>query len=217
MEPAPPTPHYWPPVPGPVYRSRSRTGALQPSDEVELVSRVAGGDGRALAELYDRYSPLLLACARRVLGRQSDAEEVLQEVFLQVWNLAGRYEPGRSSVSTWLVLLTRSRSIDRLRSERSAERVRAGARQEQAVHGSETPAEGSARVLRVERRRRLHTALADLPDEQREVLDLAYYAGLTQSEISRRTGVPLGTVKTRTLLAMRKLRRSLAAEIEELL
>jgi RNA polymerase sigma-70 factor (ECF subfamily) len=185
------------------------------SEEARLVRRIGAGEPEALSELYDRYSGMLLALARRVLHDSSDAEEVLQEVFLQVWNQAGRYDPARSSVSTWLVLITRSRSIDRLRNRRVVDKAVTAAQHEKPV--THTSPEGMGDVLMLERRERLRTEMEALPAEQREVLELAFYRGLTQREIAETTGIPLGTVKTRTLLAMKKLRSALQSEIEELL
>ena len=188
--------------------------APDPSDP-DLVHRVAGGDETALAELFERYSGLLLALSRRIVTDTSDAEEILQEVFLQVWNQAGRYDKARSSVSTWLVLITRSRSIDRLRSRQVKERTLTALKQEKSdVH---TSPKGLGSVLLDQRRQRLRREMKELPVEQRQVLDLAFFQGMTQSEIAGSTGIPLGTVKTRTLLAMKKLRRALEAEISELL
>lgn len=184
-------------------------------DDQTLLERIAGSDATALSELYERYSPLLLSLSRRILGSASDAEEVLQEVFLQVWNQAGRYDTRRSSVSTWLVLITRSRSIDRLRTRQVVDRTLAGLKQEKGdLH---TSPEGAASVWMEERRERLRRELRQLPPEQQQVLELAFYEGMTQSEIAEATRIPLGTVKTRTLLAMKKLRRALQAEIRELL
>lgn len=185
------------------------------SEEAQLVRRISAGEPDALSDLYDRYSGMLLALARRVLMDSSDAEEVLQEAFLQVWNQADRYDPARSSVSTWLVLITRSRAIDRLRSRRVGEKAVTAAQSEEPVR--HTSPEGVADVLMLERRRRLQREMTALPTEQREVLELAFYRGLTQREISESTGIPLGTVKTRTLLAMKKLRHALQSDIEELL
>jgi RNA polymerase sigma-70 factor (ECF subfamily) len=191
-----------------------RPAAARSAEDVALVRRIAARDQAALAELYDRYGGLLLALASRVLGGQADAEEVVQETFIQVWNQARTYDPNRSSVSTWLVLVGRSRAIDRLRSRRAGERAGEAARREVTSHASPT---GPADVLFRERRQRVRAELGALPAEQRQVLELAFYEGLTQSEISERTGIALGTVKTRTLLAMKKLRAALRAEIRELL
>lgn len=183
--------------------------------DATLVAAVAAGSEQALAELYDRYSTMLLGLAHRVLGNGGDAEEVLQEAFLQVWKQAGRYQPARSSVSTWLVLITRSRAIDRLRSRQVVQRtVTAAGHEKGPAHASP---EGMRHVLSAERRQRLRTELERLPEAQRQVLELAFYQGMTQSEIAGQTGIPLGTVKTRTLLGVKKLRKALESEIEELL
>lgn len=192
---------------------RSRGRAASP--EAGLVGRIAGGDAAALGELYDRFSGMLLGLATKILGDPADAEEVLQEVFVQVWKQAGRYQTSRSSVSTWLVLITRSRSIDRLRSRNVKLRTASEARKENPnPHASP---KGLANVWMEERQKRLGEELAKLPPEQREVLEMAYYQGMTQREVSETTGTPLGTVKTRTLLALKKLRAALESEIEELL
>ena len=185
------------------------------SEDSDLLARIAAGETYALDQLFDRYSGLLTALARRVLHDPSDAEEIVQEVFLQVWNQAGRYDRSRSSVSTWLVLITRSRAIDRLRSRQVKDRTLTALKQEKPnLH---TSPEGSRNVLLDQRRSRLRLELAELPNEQREVLELAFFKGMTQSEISASTGIPLGTVKTRTLLAMKKLRKALHGDIQDLL
>src|SRR5690606_17958005 len=151
--------------------------------------RMAAHEEPAMAELYDRYSALMLAVVRRILGPAGDTEEVLQESFLQAWIQADRFDPGRSSVPTWLAPIARSRALDRLRSRRSRERTVENA-------GAETPPDESAvadsNVLHAERRQRVREALVELPPEQRQVLELAFYEGLSQSEIATRTGAPLG-------------------------
>jgi len=194
---------------------RPAASALRASDELALVRRMADGDADALAELYDRFAPILLAVTRRILGAAGDAEEVLQESFLQAWNQAGRYDSGRSSVSTWLVLIARSRSLDRLRSRSARDRAARAAAAEPA--GPDTSSRYDEHVLHGERRERVRLALAELPAEQRQVLELAFYEGLSQTEIATRTSAPLGTVKTRALLGMKKLRQALRSEIRELI
>jgi RNA polymerase sigma-70 factor (ECF subfamily) len=184
-------------------------------NDVVLLRQIADRRPEALSELYDRYAPVLLGLARRIMSNASDAEEVLQEVFVHVWNRGGLYDPGRSSVSTWLVLITRSRAIDRLRSRKVVERTHEAAQMENS--GAYTSPEGDLNVFMQERRERVCEELAKLPPEQRQVLDLAFYGGLSQTEIASRTEIPLGTVKTRTLLAMKKLRNALRTEIRELL
>jgi RNA polymerase sigma-70 factor (ECF subfamily) len=189
--------------------------ALRELPDADLVKRIADGRQEALGELYDRHAPLLLALGRRILGTSADAEEVLQETLLQVWAQAGRYDPRRSSVVTWLVLLARSRAIDRLRSRRVRDRaVEMAAEEAPQRHASP---EGPRAVWTGERAARVRAALAGLPAEQREVLEQAFYQGWSQREIAERTGIALGTVKTRTLLAMRKLRQVLREEVRELL
>lgn len=188
------------------------TGAIA---DVALLRHVLERRAEALADLYDRHAPTLLALARRILGTSADAEEVVQEVFLHVWNHAGRYDAARSSVSTWLVLLTRSRAIDRLRTRKVVDRTHESAHQAEPVR--HTSPEGAESVLFQERRERVAHELAQLPPEQRQVLEMAFYEGLSQTEIAAREDLPLGTVKTRTLLAMKKLRSALRSEIRELL
>ncbi len=189
--------------------------SLRGSDEVALLRRVADRRQEALAELYDRFAPLLLAVARRIVGSRSEAEEVLQESFLQVWHQAERFDPSRCSVSSWLVLIARSRALDRWRQRASRERAMTAAEAQPAA--VETSGRPDEHVLIQERRQRVRAALATLPPEQREVLELAFYSGLSQTEIAERTATPLGTVKTRALLAMKKLRRELREEIRELM
>ncbi|HVR30318.1 MAG TPA: sigma-70 family RNA polymerase sigma factor [Thermoanaerobaculia bacterium] len=186
-----------------------------PPRDAELLARIAERDESALGVLYDRFAPTLLAICARILGSAGDADDVVQEVFLQVWRQASRYDPARSSVSGWLSLIARSRAIDRLRNRRVADRVAA----ESHVEDPRTDAspEGLRNVFFAERRARISGALQALPAEQREVIELAFFRGLTQNEIAERTGTPLGTVKTRTLLAMKKLRKALEPDLGELL
>ena len=185
------------------------------TEEAQLVREVGAGSTDALSDLYDRYSGMLMALAFRVLRDRSDSEEVLQETFIQVWKQAERYDPARSSVSTWLVLITRSRAIDRLRSRRVVDKTVTAVQNEKPP--THTSPSGTGDVLMHERRQRLQAEMAELPPEQNEVLELAFYRGMTQREISEATGIPLGTVKTRTLLAMKKLRKALEGDIGELL
>ena len=188
--------------------------SLSASDDLAIVRRLAGGDAEAIAALYDRFSPTLLAVARRILGAAGEAEEVLQETFLQAWNQADRYDPDRSSVSTWLILICRTRALDRFRSRDARGRAALASAAEPRPEPSGRAEES---VLHGERRKRVREVLTSLPGEQREVLELAFFEGLSQSEIALRTGAPLGTVKTRALLGMKKVRQALRAEIRELL
>lgn len=192
-----------------------QTGLPDSLHDVMLLRRVGERRPEALSELYDRHAPMLLALARRILNSAADAEEVLQEVFLHAWNQSSRYDPARSSVSTWLVLLTRSRAIDRLRHRGVVDRTHEAAYPDGAP--GDTSPEGPENVLLRERRERVRRELDQLPPEQRQVLEMAFYQGLSQSEISTQADLPLGTVKTRTLLAMKKLRNALRSEVRQLL
>ena len=195
--------------------SISQTSPLETLSDASLVRQVIDRRPEALGTLYSRYAATLLALGKRILGSVSDAEEVLQEVFLHVWNHAGRYDAGRSSVSTWLVLITRSRAIDRLRTRKVVERTHeTSAQLDPAGHASP---EGVETVFLQERRERVQRELGKLPPEQKQVLEMAFYEGLSQSEIAARADLPLGTVKTRTLLAMKKLRNALRDEVRQLL
>lgn len=196
----------------PISAQPSPPGALT---DAALLRQVIDREPEALAELYNRHAPTLLALARRIVGSTADAEEILQEVFFHVWNKAARYDAGRSSVSTWLVLITRSRAIDRLRSRQVVERAHEAAhRRDPAEH---TSPDGSEAVFIQERRERVRQEMEKLPAEQRQILELAFYQGLTQAEIAVKADLPLGTVKTRSLLAMKKLRGALRSEIRQLL
>ncbi len=192
------------------------TGSLELLEVAELVSLAAGGHSDALSELYRRYSGLLLRVAFHMLGNRQDAEEVLQEAFLYAWRKAKDYNPSLSSVSTWLVLITRSRSLDRLRA-REVSRRRRWQFQREPEKTTQVSAQGFAYVLERERADRMRKAMDRLSPPLRQVLELCFYSGLTQSEAATQSGLPLGTVKTRTYLAMKKLRLELAGEFRNLM
>ena len=173
----------------------------QPND-VDLLKAIARQDESALAELYDRYRVILFGLLVRILNSREEAEDVLQEVFLQVWRRAADFDENRGRPFTWLVTLARSRGIDRLRSLGARERVAiAGAREP-----SEEVSDAVADAFKSEQRSLVNTALAQLPDEQKRPLMLAYFEGLTQSEIATKLGAPLGTVKTRMRAGLMKMR-----------
>ena len=166
-----------------------------------LVHRVAEGDGRALSELYDRYSRPVYATGIRSLGDVQLAEELVQDVFTNVWRRASSFDARRASFATWLHRITRNRAVDLGRKRRIRPLTAEGEPLKNAPGGPEPDADVDGwDVAR---------ALSHIPDEHREVLNLAYFEGLSQREISRRTGVPLGTVKSRTTAALKRLRRAL--------
>jgi RNA polymerase sigma-70 factor (ECF subfamily) len=185
-----------------------------PSDNVdedrELVRRMSAGDTQALARFYERWSRPIHALVTRLLRDPDDADDVVEDTFYQAWRQASRYQSSRGAVSTWIVTIARSRALDRLRSRR---RLREEPLTPVALLDEVSdavfpdPATGAEEA---ERRERVAAALKELPPEQREVLELAYFGGLSQTEIAERTGQPLGTVKTRTRLAGQKLRERLA-------
>ncbi|MEO8347840.1 MAG: sigma-70 family RNA polymerase sigma factor [Acidobacteriota bacterium] len=172
-----------------------------------LVVAMEARDADALGELYNRHAARLLGLAHRILGDTGEAEEVVQETFLYSWKAASAFDHSRGSVLAWLIVATRSRSIDRLRARRpSAHRGPDDADPLERLPGkSDVEAESAAREWETECR----AAIAKLPAEQREALDLAYFDGLTHQEIAERTGSPLGTVKTRIRLGLMKLRESM--------
>ncbi len=164
---------------------------------------MAGGDAQALGALYDRYGAILLGLILRILHGRSEAEDVLQETFLQAWQRAGDYDASRGRPFLWLSLLARSRALDRVRAVGA--RGRAGERAGREPQAT-TAGDASGVVAGAEEAVRVRSALASLPDTERETLSLAYFEGLSQSEIAARTGTPLGTVKTHTRTGLRKLR-----------
>ena len=166
------------------------------------MERCARGDATALRLLYDRLAPRALALAQRIVRVPGDAEEIVQEAFLQVWRRASEYDPARGDPDAWVVTIVRSRALDRLRARASVERTVLASAAEPVQPSAVSPLEDAER--RVERER-ITTALATLPVEQRSCLELAYYEGLSHSQIAERTGAPLGTVKTRLKLAVDKL------------
>ena len=184
------------------------------AEEAALIQGVAGGDERAFASLYDRYSPILFGLLLRILHSRAEAEDVLQEVFLQVWQQARSFDAARGRAFTWLVTLARSRAIDRLRALDSRERA-ARRSAEDAPPKAEGEEAADDAALREERAGVVREALATLPEEQRQVLLLAYLEGMSQSEIAAAKGQPLGTVKTRTRAGLRRLSELLRARLGE--
>lgn len=168
--------------------------------DAELVARAAAGDAESLGELFDRHAGRMKSLALRIVRNPEEAEDVVQEVFVQAWRQAGRFDPTRGNVLAWLSIVTRSRSLDRWR--------RRATRRETAVadaHELEAPrgAAGDPSAWAAS------SALSELPADQRGPLELAYWEGLSQSEIAGRLGLPLGTVKTRMRTGLKRLREAL--------
>ncbi|MGB8511158.1 MAG: sigma-70 family RNA polymerase sigma factor [Pyrinomonadaceae bacterium] len=176
--------------------------------DAELIYEMVSGDETALAAFYERYGPIVFGLLLRMLRCRAEAEDVLQEIFLQVWRRAGDFDEARGRAFSWLVTLAHNRAVDRLRELKSRGRVLDAVMRETSATPFEDAGEG---VYRVEQRQILVAALAEIPDEQRLVLQLAYFENLTHTEIAERLGQPLGTVKTRIRAGLTKLRRSLDA------
>src|SRR3984885_4955971 len=171
--------------------------------DIALLDRVIARDGRAIGELYDRHSRLLYGLILRILKNRSEAEEVLQEVFVQVGRRADTYNVELGAPIAWLVRIARNRAIDQIRSNSVRARTAEATPLPPPV---ETP---EARAAMSEQQRAVARALSTLPPEQRELIEHAYFQGLTQSELAERFHLPLGTVKTRVRMGMMALRREL--------
>jgi RNA polymerase sigma-70 factor (ECF subfamily) len=172
--------------------------AMDSSSGPAVLRRLAQGDASALAELYDRHAGLAFGLALRVLRDRTEAEDVVQEAFVQVWRQATRYDPARGTPEAWLCAIVRTRAIDRLR-RRLSRREQPEAPEPARAAATPDP-EGTLAVRK---------AMQILSPDQRRALELAYYEGLTQSEIARRLDEPLGTIKTRIRTAMIRLREEL--------
>jgi RNA polymerase sigma-70 factor (ECF subfamily) len=199
--------------------SRSRSGVARPvtssvlvrarprgdeSRSVGLLRRIGAGDAQALAEFYDLHCGLVNGLALRIVRERGDAEDVVQEVFVQAWRQAARFDAARGTPEAWLCTIARSRALDKLR-RRAARREDAG--DDASGSAGRDPAQGAA--PQAELALAVRQALRGLSHDQRAALELAYYEGLSQSEIAARLGEPLGTVKTRIRTAMLRLRTTL--------
>ena len=192
-----------------------KTLILQPETvqipDADLLRAVAQGDEESLAAIYDRYRTILFGLLFRILGNRAEAEDVLQEVFVQVWQKARDFDENRGKAFTWLVTLARSRAIDRLRSLGSRSRTIEAATKESA----DAVGDAIEDAINNERGEVVRAALKELPEEQRAALLMAYFDGFSQSEIAERTNTPLGTVKTRMRTGMTKLREVLAPRVRD--
>lgn len=175
------------------------------ADERELGDRLAKGDREALSALYSLHASVVFAVVLRLLRDRAEAEELVQETFLEAWRRARQYQPERAHVAAWLITIAKSRAVDRLRSRGSSIRTLEIERQEE--HEPNRSTDEVVDAVRI--RGAVRNTVAQLPKEQRAVLELAWDEGLSQSEIATRTGLPLGTVKTRTRTALLSLNASL--------
>jgi len=176
---------------------------VTPEDDASLLTRVEGGDEQAMAALFDRYSKIVYSVSLRVLRDTASAEDVMQEIFMQIWRNPNSFVATRGSLGGWLAVVSRNRSIDTLRRKRPSEQV-----EEMNLPSSSNLADEAERSIMMERAR---SAIQVLPAEQRKTLEMAFFDGLTHSEISEMTGDPLGTVKTRIRSALSTLRKAFQA------
>ena len=181
--------------------------------EIALLRRIAQGDHASLGELYDRFSGVLFSVAYRVLNNREATEDVLQDVFVQIWEKAPSYDPARGKPMTWAVTLTRNKSIDRLRSTQRRNRLQDDIeRESQSLEqfddrsSFEVVVSGEAGAL-------VRPAIAKLSKDQREAIELAFFSSMTQTEIAARLKVPLGTVKARIRRGMMRMRDVISPEL----
>jgi RNA polymerase sigma-70 factor (ECF subfamily) len=189
--------------------ARMQPAANSQAEDLESLRLLVSGDQGAAARLYDRHSRALYSLILRILGDEGEAEDVLQEVFVQAFRQAGRYDASRGAVAAWLLMMARSRAIDRLRTRRTRVEGRTG--EVQVLNDLPDAQPDAASVIIGEEQTRLvRHALAELPLVQRVAIELAYYEGLSHTEIAERLEQPLGTIKTRIRLGLLKLRDELA-------
>ncbi len=173
-----------------------------------LVERLAAGDHSALGDLYDRHGRSVYALACRIVTDRADAEDIVQDVFTQAWRQVSRYDPGRATVIGWLLMMTRTRAIDRVR----ARTARPVVFQDALLDVADPLAGQEAVAISSEAANRVTAALLELSETERKAIELAYYEGLTQTDIALRLREPLGTVKSRMRSALQKLRVALQGE-----
>ena len=187
--------------------------AQQLEAEIALLRRVAQGDRRAFEELYDRFSGVLFSIAYRVLNNREAAEDVLQDVFIQIWEKASLYDPARGKPMTWAVTLTRNKAIDRLRSTQRRNRLQDDVEREAETFEQFDDRSSFDAVASGETSKLVRDAIQKLSKDQREAIELAFFSSLTQTEIAERLGDPLGTIKARIRRGMMKLRDVLSPEL----
>lgn len=182
------------------------------NDDVSLLTRIAQGDQAALSALYDRYAKIIYAFSVKSLRSVEESEEVVMDVFAQVWRIGDRYDAQKGRVDTWLFTIARSRILDRVRKLQRTQRATTFSIDAVEIQPQADSVDLFEEVFIAERRNRMMAAMKTLPDEQRFVLELAYYQGLSHSQIAAQTGISLGTIKTRIRLGLNKLKSILATE-----
>jgi RNA polymerase sigma-70 factor (ECF subfamily) len=181
--------------------------------EIELLERVGQGDTRSFEELYDRLSGVLFSTAYRVLNNQVATEDVLQDVFVQIWEKAPLYNPALGKPLTWAMTLTRNKAIDRLRSTQRRNRLQENAQSESEILEQFDDRSSFEAVASAESGNMVRRAVAKLSKDQRQVIELAFFSSMTQTEIAKRLKLPLGTIKARIRRGMLKLRDLVGPEL----
>lgn len=181
-------------------------------DDVSLLTRISQGDQAALSALYDRYAKIIYAFAFKSLRSVEESEEVVMDVFAQVWRIGDRYDAQKGRVDTWLFTIVRSRILDRVRKLQRTQGATTFSIDAVEIQPQADSVDLFEEAFIAERRSRMMAAMKTLPDEQRLVIELAYYQGLSHSQIAAQTGISLGTVKTRIRLGLNKLKSILATE-----
>jgi RNA polymerase sigma-70 factor, ECF subfamily len=174
--------------------------------DIDIIRRIADGDKEAIALLYQRYSSSMLALALKMLKRRGEAEDVIQDVFVEIWNRAGDFDPRKSKVKSWVFLRLRSRCLDRLKSPRLSRASRLSTDQSASLEDHKAFGE------KLVGQSQLRTALGTLPQSLGQILQLGYFEGLSSREIGERLGMPTGTVKSRAAKALRELRSQMDAK-----
>jgi RNA polymerase sigma-70 factor (ECF subfamily) len=205
---------HWPYQPRSQIKMADAGGNVAEADQdALLIERIRGGERAAFVAFYDRYSPLLFSVAARVLGERKEAEDVLQEVMLVIWNKSGDYDPQLGTLSSWAVAVTRNKALDRLRARARRLRLIEDAAVLAEDAGSTSYPSANEVLHGRERAELLRNAMQALPAEQRMAIELAFFTGLSQTDIAARLQQPLGTIKARIRRGMLRLREQLGGAL----
>lgn len=198
------------PSPSPTSSDKGGTSSHRSEEDLKLMRGFISGDERGFSAFYQRFAPGLFSMINAILHDQKEAEDVLQEAFVQMWKKTSTYDAGRSSLFTWAVMIARNKAIDRLRSRQRRNRLVEAASEENISSPADSAEQANDILTWAEECRRVREALKQIPEAQREAIALAFFSGLTQAEISDKLGAPLGTIKARIrrgMIALRDLLR----------
>ena len=196
------------PLGNPIFSNKPVNESEATDRDIELLRQIAAGDRAAFAEFYDRHSTLMFSVACKILNDPGEAEDVLQETFMQIWEKAGRFDPKLGRAASWMAILVRNRAIDRIRAAQRRSRMAEESGAANAIAG-EVSDSANENFYGHDRAKFIHAAIVGLPEQQRQAIELAYFSGLTQDEISKKLNAPLGTIKARIRRGLLKLRDQL--------